>query len=175
MALIDHIDGEARLIYLNDSTVDTELSILDLYKELNSLRASNDELKKYTNFMDGSGHKYKGKNAKGEERYTQRLFTMIKNAKIVPYNTSHILTITDTIITDDGQEGVYCFNRSVLDAGVSVDISYQPLQVEVITITTGGDGLDEKALHTALDNYANKDAYKANKDDIATAVWSYTI
>ena len=47
------------------------------------------------------------------------------------------LTITGTIITDDEQEGVACFDRSGLTPGVVVDINYVPPQVEVIVITTG--------------------------------------
>ena len=47
---------------------------------------------------------------------------------------------------------------------------------------TAGSGLDEGQLHTALDSYANKDAFKADLagltakvDAIPDKVWSYTI
>lgn len=75
--------------------------------------------------------------------------------KIVPYDTTHILSITGTIITDDGQEGIYCFDRSPLSATTSVSINYIPPQVEVITVNTGSGVTDE------------------NIDNIVKDVWDY--
>ena len=170
--MIDHIDPINRLIYLDDSTPDTEIHPIDIYREVRQLRRTDESLRPYDMFMT-----YKGaekKNPDGSKR-TERYGVLLKGTLIVPYDTSHHLTITGTLITDDGQEGQYCFQRANLSDGVVVDIDYAPKQVEVITVSIGGSGLDENALHTALDNYTNKDAYKANKDDIATAVWSYTI
>ena len=73
----------------------------------------------------------------GGGKFTERYFTLLEGARIVPYDISHVITVTGTLLTDDGQEGVYCFNRAPLTAGVYVDIQYVPPQVEVVTITTG--------------------------------------
>lgn len=133
MALVSNIDGENRLIYLSSETVDASINPIDIYKEVRNLRASNEELRKYDNFIAGKGHI-----PKGGGKFTERYTILLKGTRIVPYNTSHVLTITGTIITDDGKEGVYCFNRSLLDQEVTVDINYVPPQVEVIAVQTGG-------------------------------------
>jgi len=133
MALVSNIDGENRLIYLSSETVDASINPIDIYKEVRNLRASNEELRKYDNFITGKGHI-----PKGSGKFTERYTILLKGTRIVPYNTSHVLTITGTIITDDGKEGVYCFNRSLLDQEVTVDINYVPPQVEVIAVQTGG-------------------------------------
>jgi len=170
--MIDHIDPINRLIYLDDSTPDTEIHPIDIYREIRQLRRTDESLRPYDMFMT-----YKGaekKNPDGSKR-TERYGVLLKGTLIVPYDTSHTLTITGTLISDTGLEGQYCFNRANLSTGVEVNIDYAPKQVEVITVATGGSGLDENTLHSALDSYTNKDAYKANIDDIADAVWSYTI
>ena len=53
---------------------------------------------------------------------------------------SHVLTITGIMITDDGQEGIACFDRTPLSGSTNVDINYIPPQVEIITVI-GGSGL----------------------------------
>jgi len=69
------------------------------------------------------------------------LVTLLEGTRIVPFDTDQELTITGVIITDDGQEGVAAFDRSNLNANTQVDINYEPKQVEVIVVTTGGSAL----------------------------------
>lgn len=96
---------------------------------------------------------------KGAGKYTERYATLIEGARIVPYDTSQSLTINGTIITDDEQEGIACFDRSPLSANTVVDINYVPPQVEVIVVDSGGgDG----------------SISDADKNDIRDRVWSYT-
>jgi len=132
MNIIDHIDGPNRLIYLHSDTVNQAIHPLAIYQAVRALRASNEELRKYDNFMKADGNI-----EKGGGRFTERYFTLLEGSRIVPYDISHVLTITGTIITDDGQEGVFCFNRTGLTAGVAVDIQYIPPQVEVIKVNVG--------------------------------------
>jgi len=190
--MIDHIDPINRLIYLDDSTPDTEINPIDIYREVRKLRRTDESLRPYDMFMT-----YKGaekKNPDGSKR-TERYGVLLKGTLIVPYDTSHHLTITGTLITDDGQEGQYCFQRANLSDGVVVDIDYVPKQVEIITIATGsgitaqdkeditnqvwnassrtltsGAGLNESDIHNALDSYANKDDFKYNDTDIRNAI-----
>ena len=136
--MISHIDGVNRLIYLDASTVNADIHPLDIYREVRSLRKTNEELRKYNMFMKSAGY-----DPKGAGKFTERYFTLIEGTRIVPYDISHVLTITGTLLTDDGQEGVYCFNRVPLTAGVYVDIQYVPPQVEVVVIQ-GGSGLDDE-------------------------------
>jgi len=134
--MIASIDGENRLIYLDASTVNASIHPIDIYKEMRTMRAADESLRKYEVFLKAYGNVPTG-NGKATERGVQT----IDGTTIVPYDVSQILTITGTIITDDGNAGVYCFNRSGLSPSVEVDINYVPPQVEVITITTGGSAL----------------------------------
>jgi len=131
--MIASIDGENRLIYLDASTVNTSIHPIDIYKEMRALRRTDESLRKYEIFLKAYGNAPKG-GGKSTERYVQT----INGTTIVPYDVSQMLTVVGTIITDDGNEGVYCFNRAELSPSVEVDINYVPPQVEVITVATGG-------------------------------------
>ena len=154
--MIDHIDPVNRLIYLDSSTPNTEINPIDIYREIRALRRTNEALRPYDMFMT-----YKGgekKNPDGSKR-TERYGVLLKGTLIVPYNTSHVLNITGTLISDTGLEGRECFDRSRLSSGVMVDIDYTPKQVEVITVTSGGTaGLTQEehnklmSIPTALEN-----------------------
>ena len=129
MGLIHHIDPVERRIYLSQETVDASIHPIDIYKEMRTLRRTDETLRPYDVFLKAYGNV-----PKGSGKYTERYVVCINGTKIVPYDTSQILTITGTIITDDGYEGVYCFDRSKLSPGIEVDINYVPPQVEVIQI-----------------------------------------
>lgn len=131
--LIDHIDGANRLIYLSIETVNTSIHPIDIYKEMRTLRRTIEELRQYDVFLKAYGNVDKG-GGKSTERYVQT----IQNTKIIPWDATQEITITGTIITDDGQEGIAVFDRTSLSPGVEVDINYVPPQVEIITISTGG-------------------------------------
>ena len=132
MALIDHIDGPHRDIYLSADTVGAEVNPMDIYREVRSLRASNEDLQRHSMFISAFGNIPKG-GGKATERFTR----LNDGARIVPFDITHGLTITGTIITDDGQEGIACFDRTPLSASTVVDINYVPPQVEIITVATG--------------------------------------
>ena len=149
MALIDHIDPIKRRIYLSDQTVDTSIHPIDIYKEMRTLRRTDESLRPFDVFLRAYGNI-----PKGGGKYTERYVVCIEGTRIVPYDTSHVLTITGTIITDDGYEGIYAFDRSKLSAGVTVDINYIPPQVEVIKVATSGN--------------------EYTLDEIAQSVWSFS-
>ena len=127
--LIDYIDPVERLIYLSEDTMNISWHPVDLYKEVRDLRKNSEDLRGYDNFMEGAGNVDKG-GGKATERY----FTLMLGTRIVPYNANHIIDITGTLITDDGYEGAFCFDKTYLSEGVSVDIQYAPKQVEVINL-----------------------------------------
>jgi hypothetical protein len=145
MAIIDHIDPENRKIYLSSDTVNTSINPIDIYKEMRTLRRENENLRPYDVFIKAYGHIPKGNN-----KYTERYIVLQKGTLIVPYDTSHILTITGTILTDDGHEGVDCFDRIDLSSDTVVDINYVPPQVEIIAVNTGAGG------NCNLDSLSNK-------------------
>jgi len=159
MALIDHIDPIARDIYLSADTVGASIHPIDLYREARTLRRTVEALRMYPNFLTA-----KGNDDKGGGTATERYVVLLQGTRIIPYNVSHTLTVTGTIITDDGQSGIACFDRSPLSATTRVDINYVPPQVEVIMVS-GGSGLssDERAKLLSIPTAP------AN----AAAVWEY--
>jgi hypothetical protein len=154
MAVIDHIDGPNRDIYLSADTVGTTFYPIDAYKEMRALRASDEDLRKFKLFMQA-----KGNDPKGGGKYTERYVVLLNGTRIIPYNVSHSLTVAGTVITDDGQEGIACFDRSPLSPTTIVDINYVPPQVEIITVSSGSGLSTEEhnklfAVPTAASNAA---------------------
>lgn len=127
--MVANIDGVNRLIYLDATTVNTSIHPVDIYRAVRELRRTDESLQKYDNFMEGAGNV-----SKGGGKSTERYFILLDGARIVPFDTTHVLDIIGTLISDDELEGPYCFNRTPLTPGVIVDIQYIPRQVEVITI-----------------------------------------
>jgi len=134
MTIIASIDGPNRLIHLHADTVGVDLHPIDVYKEMRTLRRSTESLRKYDRFLDAAGNV-----SKGGGKFTERYVIEIDGTRIVPYDQTQTLNVIGVIITDDGQEGVACFDRTPITA--TVDINYVPPQVEVITVV-GGSGLD---------------------------------
>jgi hypothetical protein len=176
MALIDHIDPLNRDIYLGADTVGASIHPIDIYKEVRTLRRVDESLRMYSPFLSARGN-----DPKGSGKSTERYVVLLSGTRIVPYNVSHTLTITGIIITDDGQEGIACFDRTPLSGTTRVDINYVPPQVEVITISTGAAatiatvqaGLTAQGVTPA--RAVNLDALDAAVSSRATpeSVWSY--
>lgn len=140
MPLIDHIDGANRLIYLDVSTMNIDIHPIDIYKEMRTSRAQDEELRKYNLFLEAGGNI-----KKTPTTATERYVIELEGTRIVPWDSSHVLTVVGTIITDDGRSGIYCFDRTSLSPSTTVDINYVPPQVEIITIgscVTDQDKLD---------------------------------
>jgi len=120
-------------IHLHSDTVDADVHPLAIYQEVRALRRTDESLRKFDMFCTMFG-----KVAKGGGKFTERYLRLNNDCRIVPFDTDHELTITGTIITDTGQEGTACFDRSPLSVATIVDINYVPPQVEVIEGSGGG-------------------------------------
>lgn len=167
MAVIDHIDGPNRRIYLHADTEGAELNPIDIYKEMRTFRRTDESLRKFDPFLSASGYE-----PKGGGKFTPRLTREISGTRIVPYDSTHVLTITGEIITDDGASGVDCFDRSLLDPGSRVDINYIPPQVEIIELGTSGLTAEEAANLARLDVAVST---RGTDDGTADAVWNTTL
>ncbi len=133
MAIISNIDWPNRRIYLHLDTVNASVNPFDIYKEMRTLRKDDENLRKFDLFM--SGH---WRDSKGGWKFTERYFKLLDWTRVVPYDTTHELTITGTIITDDWQEWIACFDRTTLTTTSVVDINYVPPQVEIIELNWWG-------------------------------------
>ncbi|RLA43131.1 MAG: hypothetical protein DRR06_12840 [Gammaproteobacteria bacterium] len=142
MTLIASIDGPSRRVYLHADTVGASVHPIDIYKEMRTLRRTDETLRGYDLFMKSSGNE-----SKGSGKFTERYVTLLGGTRVVPFDTSSELTITGTIITDEGTEGIACFDRTSLSPTTVVDINYFPPQVEVIEVSSGSGlsvGQDKK-------------------------------
>lgn len=144
MPVIDYIDGPNRRIHLHADTVDSSVHPMDIYKEQRTLRRTDESLRKYDLFIAAKGNDYKGQDPQGNDRYTERYIVLLDGARIVPYDVAQTLTFTGVMITDDGQEGLACIDKTPLGAESHLDLNYIPPQVEVIVITTGGSALTQE-------------------------------
>lgn len=150
MTLIASIDGPTRRVFLHADTAGADVHPIDVYKEMRTLRRSSESLRGFDLFMEAAGNV-----SKGGGKFTERFVTLLDGTRLVPFDTPHELTITGTIITDDGQEGIAAFDRSSLSVSTVVDINYVPPQVEVIEVQVGSAVTPQDIL------------------DIAAAVWDY--
>jgi len=131
MALIASVDGALRRAYLDISTINTNLNPIDIYKELRGLRVVDESLRQYRNFLTAFGNKSKTLTTSTERGVIENL-----GFRIVPFDIDHTLTITGTIITDDGQSNIDCFDLTGLTN--TVNFVFDIKQVEVIEVNTSG-------------------------------------
>jgi hypothetical protein len=168
MTLIASIDGPNRNIHLHADTVGADVHPMDIYREGRTLRRTDLTLRKYKNFMSAFGNV-----DKGGSKFTERYVRLNDGTRIVPYDVTQELTITGTIITDTGQEGIACFDKTPLTIGVAVDINYVPPQVEIILVNTGGGSGGATAQEVW--EYANRTLTSSaapTVEQVAAAVWT---
>lgn len=161
--MIDHIDPINRLVYLDASTVNSEILPIDIYREMRAIRAADESLRPYDVFMTMKGGEWKTPD--GSKR-TERYLVLLNGTRIVPYDTSHTITVKGTIITDDGLEGIDAFDLSPLSTITSVNINYVPPQVEVIVINNGS---------TSSDGFTQADRDRLNQTATTTDVYAASI
>lgn len=87
-------------------------------------------------------------------------YFIMNDWRIRPNDTAHELIVEGTVV-QDATSTLTPFKVDDLTAIVSI---VREVAVNVQVIESGGGGLDEAELHTALDNYTNKDGYQANQD-----------
>ena len=140
VTLLAGIDPVTRDFHLSAATANTNIPI-DIYKEMRICKRLNENLRGYENFLASFGNV-----PKGGGKYTERYVQQLLGTRFIPFDTSQELTVIGVVITDDGQEGVACFDRSPLTSTTVVDISYIPPQVEVIRTESEVAAIKQAAL-----------------------------
>jgi hypothetical protein len=105
---------------------------MDAYKEMRTLRASDETLRPYDIFMIAQGNESTGLTSS-----TPRRVRMENGTRFVPFDTDQNLVVIGEVITDDGGKGTAAFDRSSLSLSTEVDIDYIPPQVEILSVNTG--------------------------------------
>ncbi len=119
MAVVDHVDGPNRLIYLHTDTANTNVEPVDIYTEVRALRASDESLRCFDPYLSGHGHE-----DKGGGNFTDPYVKVLLGTRIVPADIVGYVTITGMLLSDDGVSGVGCFDKSSLTNNVV--INYMP-------------------------------------------------
>lgn len=169
ITLLAGIDPVTRDLFLSVNTVDASINPIDIYKEMRICRRLNESLRPYNVFMVAFGNI-----SKGGGKYTERYVQLLEGTRIVPYDISHELTVTGVVITDDGQEGIACFDRSGLTISTVVDINYVPPQVEVVRAEAELDALLKASYNNVVivdaANGESGTGQNVNGDYLGTAV-----
>lgn len=132
MPLISHEDYPNRRIYLSIDSVGVNVHPIEIYREHRARRQANaNGEQNFLPLVFASGNEQIG-----PAKFTPRFTDLASGVKLVPYDTTHSLLIRGALISKaDSLEGRDLFDRSSLLS--SVDIDYQPPQVEIITVSTG--------------------------------------
>lgn len=131
--VIDYLDTANKLIYLL-SGVRSYHPVDDIYKEIRHLRSTTDTLQQYFNPVSGGGSV-----PKGGGKFTPRYAVFNGGWRLVPEDVDHVLDVTGEQLTAEGGSGSACFDFTLLSAGTTVVVNYEPPAAEIIQI--GGDDL----------------------------------
>lgn len=143
MPLVASVDYQNRLIYLSADSVNAVLDTLDVYREVRALRRSNEAHRRFLPIIVAGGNIEKIPGVSYTAPYVQLLY----GARLVPYSSlSHTITLVRDTFTDDAFQGAGCFNRSILDPGVEVDIIVDVPAVEVRVVNSGSGLSPDQAL-----------------------------
>lgn len=137
MPLVASVDYPTKRIFLGIDSVGVDVFPIDIYKEMRERRRLNaDNDRSFFPLIVGFGNEPAGPSN------TPRYADLAAGARIVPFDTDHILSIRGNLISRaDSIAGADCFDRSSLVN--EVDIDYQPPQTEIIIVTTGSGVLPE--------------------------------
>lgn len=145
MPLVASTDYPNKRIYLGIDSVGVDVNPIDIYKECRAERRLDTAKRQFRQMITAFGNEPAGPSN------TPRFTNLQNGVRIVPYNGSHTLSIVGALInTSEGLAGPDLFDRSALGVGVEVDIDYQPPQVEIITINTGGGATVEHPVLRSL-------------------------
>ena len=133
MSLVSNVDYINKRIYLSSSTVGATIDTVDVYKEVRALRSSTDSHKNFRPMIIAGGNIQKTPTT-----FTPKFVQLLYGCRIVPFNTSHSITLVRDTFTDDNFTGAEVFDLSSLSVGVGVNIFVDFDQVEVVTVNTSG-------------------------------------
>lgn len=147
MALVQAVDYVYKRVYLGADSVGSELDLLDVYRAVRALRATNSEHRKYRPMILAGGNLQKTATT-----YTQAYVQLLYGCSIVPYDAPHTLVVTREVFSDDGRYGVTCFDRSSVASPVDIDMQVSPVEVRTVS---SGSGLSPEQATALLEIWRN--------------------
>jgi hypothetical protein len=147
MPLVATWDYPNRRIVLDPSTMDTDIDLLDVYREERTARKTTEAHRKFPMMTEALGGFDK---IPGVSRFPSAV-RMRLGARLVPHNASHSLRVIRDVFSDDGLAGRDCFDRTTLSVGAAVDIDMDFPEVEIrLVSTSGGSGSTPAQVADAL-------------------------
>jgi len=145
--LVASVDYDLKRIYLDASTVGTSIDTMDVYREVRARRVSTNGDRNYKPMIVGGGNVQKTATT-----FTPKFVQLLFGCRIVPYDTSHTLTLVRETFTDDNFSAQEVFDLTPLSPTTSVNILVNVPQVEVIDTGGGGSNADVELLLKYHDN-----------------------
>ncbi len=135
MANLASVDYANQRLHCHLDTVSNGLNPVAMYQEFMVLWLANASSEQnYYPPIRGEGNE-----SIGGGLFTPQRADLRTGWKIVPYDSSHVLTVEVQVVNKtDGLNFTECFDRSTLTSGVEVDIEQGYQDVEIREVATGG-------------------------------------
>lgn len=134
MPIVASVDYVNKRIYLNASTVNSDVDTLEVYKDVRALRVLNENHRKYKPMIISGGNVPKIIGVSATPIFVQLLY----GCRIIPYGTGdHAIRVVRDTFTDDGFAGVDCFDRNSLTNSVDIDVDFPEVEIRY---AAGGGG-----------------------------------
>lgn len=143
MALVDSVDYVAKRIYLHADTIDADVDTVEVYKEVRSLRRTDESHRKFRPIIIAGGNVEKITGS----TYTAKFVQLLYGTRLVPYNGTgdHKIKLVRDTFTDDGFAGRDCFDRSENLNQVDIDVDFPEIEIRTVAVGSGLDaGQDTK-------------------------------
>lgn len=166
MPLVASVDYPNKRIYLSVETVNTDLDLLDVYREIRALRRTNNAHRNFKPMIEAGGNITKITGVS----YTPAYVVLRYGCRIVPYDQHHKIRLIRDTFTDDGYAGRDCFDRTTLTNAVDIDVDFPEREIREVSV--GGSTLSAADIWS----YANRTLTSGGSGGGATAeeIWSYS-
>lgn len=133
MPIVSSVDYTSKRIYLSAATINTSLDVLDVYREVRAMRASNPAHQLYPPMVMAGGNLQKMTGV-----YTPAYVILAEGVAIVPFDAPHRLRIIRDTFTLDGRAGRDCFDRTGVATNVDIDVDFPEIEIREVTVGGGG-------------------------------------
>jgi hypothetical protein len=185
MPLVSAVDYTTKRIYLSVETANTDIDLLDVYREVRVLRRTNNAHRNFKPIIEAGGNITKITGTS----YTPAYVVLRYGCRVVPYNSPHKLRLIRDTFTDDGFAGRDCFDRTSLTYSVDIDVDFPEREIREVsvggstlsaadiwqyssrTLTAGGGG-GGGATAAEIWQYVSRTLSSIDVNAIATAVYN---
>lgn len=133
--LVESVDYLSKKIYLSAFTENKPLDTIFVYTEVQALRRSVESHQSFLPMIRAGGNVEIIPGVSATQPYVQ----LLRGCRIVPYDSNHFIRLVRETFTDDGLEGIDCFDRSTLSSRVDIDIDIDKIEIKELDVTEVGN------------------------------------